>query len=154
MNDIEKLVAENKIKKQLAHYCKGIDTKDWALVRSCFGDNHEHQHGQFKGSLDEFVGFASNNMNHVSMSQHSLSNFIITINDDGVSAKSETSFLAVHLIDASVTEDIFFNIQGQDNDWIVFGSYVDQWVFQDGQWLIIKRAARHNWERIEPSKGR
>lgn len=154
MNDIEKLVAENTIKKQLANYCKGVDTKDWSLVRSCFGDNHEHQHGQFNGSLDEFVSFASSNMTHVSMSQHSLSNFIITINDDGLSAKSEVSFHAVHLIDASVTADLFFNIQGQDNDWIVLGSYVDQWTFKDGQWLIIKRNARHNWERIEPSKGR
>lgn len=154
MNDIEKLIAKDKIKTQLSMYCKGIDTRDWSLVRSCFGDNHHHKHASFEGSLDEFIGFASNTLSKVKVSHHSISNFIITFSDDGLRAKSDVNFTAFHLIDASIDEDLSFNIKGQDTDWTVAGSYADEWICEDGQWLIVKRCASQYWQRVEPSKGR
>ncbi len=154
MNDIERLVAKDKIKTQLARYCKGIDTRDWAMVRSCFGEGHQHKHGPFEGTLDEFVGFASNSLSKIEVSQHSLSNFIITIGDDGLTAKSDVNFTAVHLISASITEDLTFNIVGEDTDWTVLGNYADEWVCRDGEWLIVKRVAGQHWQRVELSKKR
>lgn len=154
MNDTEKLVAKDKIKTQLCLYCKGIDQRDWSLVRSCFSERHHHKHGPFEGSLDEFIGFASKNLSNVKVSQHSLSNFIITISDDGLSAQSEVNFTAVHLIEASVTEDLTYTIKGKDTDWTVLGNYADQWVFEDGKWQIVKRVASQNWQRVELAKGR
>lgn len=154
MNDLEKLIAKENIKTQLALYCKGIDRRDWSLVRSCFSERHHHKHGPFEGSLDEFIGFASKNLGHVKVSHHSLANFIITLGDDGTSAQSEVNFTAVHLIEASVTEDLTYTIKGQDTDWTVAGSYVDQWVLEKDQWLIIKRHAHQYWQRVEPAMGR
>lgn len=154
MNDIEILLAKEKIKTQLSLYCKGIDRRDWALVRSCFGEGHHHKHGPFEGSLDEFIGFASKNLAHVKVSQHSLANFIISVSDDGLSAQSEVNFTAVHLIEAGVTADLSFTIKGQDTDWTVVGSYADQWVCDDGQWLIVKRNASQYWQRVEPAMAR
>ena len=154
MNDIEKLLAKDKIQTQLCLYCKGIDQRDWPLVRSCFGEQHHHRHGPFDGSLDEFISFASKNLSHVKVSQHSLSNFIITLSDDGLSAQSDVNFTAVHLIEGSVTEELTFTIKGKDTDWTVLGSYADQWVCENGQWLIIKRKAVQHWQRVELAKGR
>ena len=88
------------------------------------------------------------------MSHHSLANFIITFSDDGLSAKSEVNFTAVHSIEASVTADVTFIIKGQDTDWTVLGRYADQWVYEDGQWLIVKREASQDWQRVELAKGR
>lgn len=154
MNDIERLVAKDKIKMQLSLYCKGVDRRDWPLVRSCFAERHHHKHGPFEGSLDDFISFASKNLDHVKVSHHSLANFIITFSDDGLSAKSEVNFTAVHSIEASVTADVTFIIKGQDTDWTVLGRYADQWVYEDGQWLIVKREASQDWQRVELAKGR
>lgn len=154
MSELETLIAKENIKTQLCLYCKGIDRRDWSLVRSCFGEGHHHKHGPFEGTLDEFVGFASENMKHVSVSHHSLANFIITVADNGVSARSEVNFTAVHLIKASVTADLGYTIKGKDTDWSVAGRYVDDWVLEKGQWLIIKRQAYQDWQRIEPAMGR
>lgn len=153
MNDIQTLLAKDKIKTQLSLYCKGVDQRDWDLVRSCFGDNHQHQHGAFEGSLDEFIGFASRSLSKIKISQHSLSNLMVTFSDDGLSAQSEVYFTAFHSIEGSAEWSVF-EIHGQDTDWIVAGCYEDRWVCVDDDWLIVKRNARHNWERIEPSKGR
>ena len=154
MNDIEKLLAKDKIQTQLSLYCQGVDRRDWLLVRSCFSERHHHKHGPFEGALDEFIAFASNTLSHVKVSQHSLSNFIITVSDDGLSAQSEVNFTAVHLIEASVTEELTFTIEGKDTDWTVLGNYSDQWVYEDERWLIIKRTASQNWQRVELAKGR
>ena len=88
------------------------------------------------------------------VSQHSLANFIISVSDDGLSAQSEVNFTAVHLIEAGVTADLSFTIKGQDTDWTVVGSYADQWVCADGQWLIVKRNASQYWQRVEPAMAR
>lgn len=152
MDEIQELVAHEKIKKQLYTYCKGIDTRDWALVRSCFGAGHKHIHPPFSGTLDEFVSFASENLKVIKTSHHSISNLIIDIADDGLSANTEAYFRAFHLIEASDATKLSFETGGVDTDWTVAGAYVDRWVCQDGVWLIVERNARHIWERIVPSK--
>ena len=154
MNDIEKLIAKDKIKTQLALYCQGIDQRDWSLVRSCFGEGHHHKHGPFEGSLEDFIGFASNTISHLEVSHHSISNFIITISDDGLSASSQVNFTALHRISASVEEELTFTIKGKDTDWTVAGSYSDNWICENGKWLIIKRVAQQNWQRVELAQAR
>jgi len=154
VNDIEELIAKDKIKTQLAVYCRGVDQRDWSLVRSCFGEHHHHKHGPFEGTLDEFIGFASNTLSNIEVSQHSISNFIITISDDGLSAHSHANFTAVHRIDASIDEDLTFVIKGKDTDWTVAGSYADDWVCENGKWLIVKRVAQQNWQRVELAQAR
>lgn len=154
MNDIETLLAKDSIKTKLSLYCKGIDRRGWPLVRSCFSERHHHKHSPFEGSLDDFISFARETLSHVKVSHHSLSNFIISLSDDGLSAQSEVNFIVIHLIEASASAELTFNINGEDTDWTVAGSYADEWICEDGQWLIINRNARQHWQRVELSKGR
>jgi hypothetical protein len=39
LNDVEKLLAIEEIKKLKARYFRAIDTKHWELLRSCFADD-------------------------------------------------------------------------------------------------------------------
>ena len=150
--DLQKLVAQEKIKKQLYTYCKGIDTRDWVLVRSCFGEGHKHSHPPFVGTLDEFVSFASQNIKVIKTSHHSISNMVIDVSDDCLSASTDAYFTAFHLIEAGSATKLSFVTDDVDTDWIVAGAYSDKWICQDGNWLIVEREARHIWERIEPAK--
>ena len=155
MNDAEMLVAHEKIRTQLYLYCQGIDKRDWPLVRSCFAVEHKHRHGSFAGSLDEFIGFASQVMGVITVSHHSIANVVVDLDDNGLAAKTEANFTAVHSIAADVeTQDFFIETNGIATDWLVAGSYSDRWVFREGRWIIVERNAAHHWERLEPSRER
>ena len=153
MSDIDKLFARVKIEEQLYRYCRSIDQKDWDGVRSCFGAEHVHKHGSYTGDLDGFIFFAKPVVNGMHAGHHSISNLVVDVNDDLLSASSQAYFTAVHKIAGSQMAKMKFftpEMQEVDTDWIVAGYYNDQWVFRDGQWLIVERNAGHVWERVEP----
>jgi hypothetical protein len=121
-------------------------------VRSCFGEEHQHHHGSFEGSLDKFIEFASYVMSVISMSHHSVANVVIRLDDDGLGAQTEANFTAIHSIKADVdTKGFFIETNGVATDWLVAGSYNDRWTFREGRWLIVERNAAHQWERIQTS---
>ncbi len=151
MNQIEKLIAQDEIRATLYKYCKSIDCNDWDGVRSCFWEEHRHQHGiYFSGSLDEFIGFAKYASESFKRSRHCILNLVVEFSDDGLSATSDANFTAVHFIEGG-TETEFFDTSKGDLDWLIAGDYQDKWKYRDGQWRIIERHADHLWERLEPS---
>ncbi len=153
MTELEQLLEREKIRKQLYLYCKGIDERDWDLVRSCFAEEHQHQHPPFEGTLDEFIAFASHAMKFIKTTQHSISNIIVEFAEDGLSANTEANFLAAHFLEASAEKGLSFQTGEHDTDWMVHGRYVDQWVCRDGKWLIIKRNATHEIDKFVPPLG-
>lgn len=44
MNILEQLWAREQIRDRLHRYCKGVDRRDWPLVRSCFSDGHVEEY--------------------------------------------------------------------------------------------------------------
>ena len=52
---IAELLDERAICKVVLRYCRGVDRMDRELVRSCFHDDAEDQHGNFRGNVDELL---------------------------------------------------------------------------------------------------
>ena len=144
---IEELWAREQIRDRLHLYCKGIDRRDWALVRSCFADDHYHDHGGFTGTPDEFVAGAASMLEKFPATHHSVSNVHITLADEGLSASTEANFIAYHRIAAGHYEGLPVPTGGKATDWIVAGRYCDQLELREGSWLIVKRLGIHDWER-------
>ena len=153
MDIVKQLWAREQIRDRLHLYCKGIDRRDFALVRSCFADDHYHDHSGFTGSPDEFVAAAAGLLAKMPATHHSIANIHITLADDGLSAATEASFVAYHLIEAGHEEGMPVATGGKATDWIVAGRYIDQMELRDGKWLIIKRLGVHDWERYEEANG-
>lgn len=153
MDLVEQLWAREQIRDRLHLYCKGIDRRDYALVRSCFADDHHHDHNGFTGSPDEFVAGAAGLLAKIPATHHSISNVHITLSDDGLSATTEANFVAYHLIEAGHTEDMPVPTGGKATDWIVAGRYLDEMELRDGTWLIVKRLGVHDWERYDEARG-
>lgn len=147
MDIVEQLWAREQIRDRLHLYCKGIDRRDFALVRSCFADDHYHDHEGFKGSPDEFVTAASGLLAKIPATHHSITNVHITLSDDGKRASTEANFVAYHLIEAGHEEGLPIETGGKATDWIVAGRYLDELEYRDGQWLIVKRLGVHDWVR-------
>lgn len=141
MDLVDQLWAREQIRERLFTYCKAVDQKDWRLLRKCFGDSHEHEHGSYKGDANGFVEFAKSKLGGLEYSQHSLSNILISFSEDGLSAKAECNFSAVHRTKSA---------PGMPPcDWFVEGQYHDELVCEAETWLIIKRLGLNAWQRRE-----
>lgn len=149
MYTLEQLSAREEIRDILHRYCKGIDRRDWPLVRSCFADDHIHKHAEYRGPPDEFIGFANQVLEHIPGTHHSLSNIHIALSDDGTSATTEANFVAFHYIEAGHPEFAPCQTHGKATDWIVAGRYCDRLERRDGSWIIVRREAFHDWERVD-----
>ena len=152
MDRSEELWAREQIRDRLHLYCKGIDRRDYELVRSCFADDHYHDHGGFKGTRDEFVAGAAGLLEKIPATHHSITNVHITFSECGTRASSEANFVAYHRIEAGHTEGFAIPMNGKATDWIVAGRYLDQMELRDGTWLIIKRLGVHDWERYDEAR--
>ena len=152
MGIAEQLWAREQIRDRLQLYCKGIDRRDWSLVRSCFADDHVHSHGAFTGSPDEFVGFARSVLEKIPATHHSITNVHIELAADGLSATTEANFVAYHLIEAGHHEGTPVPTGGKATDWIVAGRYCDRLEFRADKWLIVGRTAVHDWERFDEAR--
>lgn len=141
MDIAKQLWLQEQVRLRLITYCKAIDQKDWDLLKSCFAEGHQHQHGPFKGNAKEFVEFAQGVLTRFIFTQHSLSNIVIELSNDGLSAKSECNFSAVHR--TPVPED------GPATDMIVEGRYIDELVCRNEDWLFKKRFGENSWVRNE-----
>lgn len=152
MDIAQQLWAREQIRDRLQLYCKGIDRRDWSLVRSCFADDHVHTHGAFTGSPDDFVGFARSVLEKIPATHHSISNVHIELGADGLSAASEANFVTYHLIEAGHHENTPVPTAGKATDWIVAGRYCDRLEYRTGKWLIVARNAVHDWERFDEAR--
>lgn len=152
MDITEQLWAREQIRDRLQLYCKGIDRRDWPLVRSCFADDHVHSHGAFTGSPDEFVGFARSALEKIPATHHSIANVHIELAADGLSAATETNFVAYHRIEAGHHEGTPVPTGGKATDWIVAGRYCDRLQYRGDKWLIVGRTAVHDWERFDEAR--
>jgi hypothetical protein len=148
----EKIWAREQIRDRLHLYCKGIDRRDWALVRSCFSDDHEHSQAGFVGTADQFIEFAQMVLQNVAETHHTIGNVHINLADDGLSATTEANFIAYHRIDEGHFEGTMVPTGGKATDVIVAGRYCDTMQKRDGQWIIVKRDGLHEWQRIEEAK--
>jgi 3-phenylpropionate/cinnamic acid dioxygenase small subunit len=154
MDKVEQLLAREEIRDILHCYCKGIDRRDWKLVRSCFADDHIHKHAEYTGPPDEFIGFASQILEKVPDTHHSISNVHIDFSSDGNSASTEANFVAYHYIQEGTPEFTPVPTGGKATDWIVAGRYCDKFEKRDGKWIIVRREAFHDWERYEEANPR
>jgi hypothetical protein len=152
MDIIDQIWAREQIRDRLHLYCKGIDRRDWELVRSCFADDHAHSQAGFAGTADEFVRFAQMVLQNVSATHHTIGNVHIQLSDDGISAITEANFVAYHRIDAGHFEGTMVLTNGKATDVIVAGRYCDTMKKRNGEWIIVKRDGLHEWERIEEAK--
>jgi len=142
MEIVKQLWLQEQVRRRLITYCKAIDRKDWDLLKSCFSADHHHKHGPYEGDAAGFVEFAQSVLTRFVFTQHSLSNIVIDVSDDGLSAKSECNFSAVHR--TSIPED------GPATDMIVEGQYIDELVCVNDVWLFRKRFGENSWVRNEP----
>ncbi|APX24986.1 MAG: nuclear transport factor 2 family protein [Rhodobacteraceae bacterium] len=142
MDKLEELVAKQEIHENLLRYARGVDRRDWALVRDTYHDGAIDWHGEFHGDADAFIAWVSERHATVPFSMHLMANSLIEITGP-VTACAETYFIAMSRREPP---------DGENTDIEVFGRYIDRFEKrEDGVWRVAARKVVYDSTRTAPS---
>ena len=147
-SQVQMLLDQFAIRDVIARYCRGIDRRDWELVRSTFHPDAVDDHGVYKGGVDGFIDFVSQRHHLVTMSMHHIGNILVEF-ESPERALVETYCMATQRYAPGGGGDLATeNAEGQSATssgrmeirmWV---RYVDILAKRDGQWRIaIRRVA-------------
>jgi hypothetical protein len=98
---LARLVDRTDIADVQFRYATAVDTRDWALFRTCFTDEVEGDYSSVFGTpparlpADEFVALIAPVMNALTATQHMMTNLVITF-DDADHATAVAYVRAIH----------------------------------------------------------
>lgn len=109
-------------------YCRGVDRRDFALVRSLYWDDAVDRHGaMFEGGPDEFVAWLPTVMAGFELTVHRITNSLFVVDRD--EAEGEHYAIAYHRTAAPDRREL-----------IVGGRYLDRYRRRDGVWKFAMRS--------------
>ena len=73
------LLDKQAIEEVVLRYCRGIDRRDFALVRSCYHPDAEDHHGSFSGSVDEYIAWVDKLTSRYLWTMHFVGNVLIEL---------------------------------------------------------------------------
>ncbi len=108
-------------------YCRGIDRRDFNLVRSLYHDDAIDDHGDmFCGSPDEYVKWLPIVLEPLDCTIHAISNSFFVI--DGDVAEGEHYSTNFHRTRQAPRQEI-----------IIHGRYLDRYERREGEWKFARR---------------
>jgi 3-phenylpropionate/cinnamic acid dioxygenase small subunit len=113
----------------LMKYVRGVDRRDWELVRSCYHDDAYQDHGAYAGDVDGLMAWSADWHKQIPVCMHTVSNVLIEV--VGRKAVAE-SYVIVHQMQADETGELVYGTAGC--------RYVDTFEDRPGiGWRIVKR---------------
>ncbi|RVW06298.1 nuclear transport factor 2 family protein [Rhodococcus spongiicola] len=137
----EELSDRAEIGDVLLRYFRGVDRRDWALVRRCFHDDAQNNYAPFyQGDVDNFMQFLADpaGFGLFDRTFHFAGNQLIELAGD--TADTETYAMAQHTnaADAGNPNRGFLTV------WL---RYLDRFERRDGRWAIADRRLEVEWIR-------
>lgn len=135
----DELVDRELIRDLVQRYARGVDRRDFDLVRSCYHPDAVDEHGPYVGGVDGFVEFLREQLARWSVTQHVIGNSLIEL--DGDHAHVETYAVAYHrtlAVDDRPVRDVTAGCR-----------YVDVMERRDGRWGITHRVVVMDWSRTD-----
>ena len=142
MNAVDTLIARSEIEDCMKRYARGVDRRDWDLVRGCFHPDARDHHGEFYGDPEEFIEWVKQRHAAVPFSMHYLLNCLIEFVSPE-QANVDTYFWAIQRRGDG-------DAQG-GTDIEVFGRYIDVFEKRGDCWRIANRKVAYDSTRQSPS---
>ena len=131
---------QHDIREVIYRYCRGIDRRDYELVRSCYHLDATDDHGDFSGNIDDFLVYVQRSLPRYERTMHFIGNVLIDVHGD--TARAESYLTAYHRVPASRTKP--------ERDFIANLRYVDDFERRHGEWRIAARVCVFEFSRIDP----
>lgn len=144
------------IEQALLRYTRGVDRKDWDLVRSAYHVDAHDDHGNYKGDIDGFIESLVTRHAGIEQSTHLISN--ITIEFAGADAALVETYFIVHQRFSPAAGDgrnAYVRGRAATADEAVetevVGRYVDRFARRGGAWRIARRVVVFEVYRAQPA---
>ena len=138
---LRSLLDKQAIEEVVLRYCRGIDRRDFALVRSCYHEDARDHHGSFSGTVDEYIAWVDDLTARYTMTAHYVANVSVELaptNDD--LAACETYGVSLH---RSEDPRPFMNMATGFR-------YLDRFERRGDAWRIAERNAIGEWSMPIP----
>jgi len=138
---LAELLAKQDIRDVLYRYCRGVDRRDYDMIRSCYHPDATDNHGEdYVGDLDGFIAHVEATLDRFERTMHFLGNVLVEV--VGSRARSEAYAIAYHRLPERENRP--------KRDFLVGLRYVDDFERREGQWRIADRVCVFEWSRIDP----
>lgn len=138
---IRELFDEREIRSLIYRYCRAIDRRQYDDLRRCYHPEATDHHGDFYGTVEEFVAYVTAGLDLYEATMHFVGNLEIEV--DGDRARSEAYCLALAHLAASDDDH-------PERDNLVAVRYVDDLERRNGEWRILRRVCAYEWTRTDP----
>jgi SnoaL-like protein len=145
--ELRALADRAEIGDVLLRYFRGVDRRDWNLVRGCFFEDAHNDYAPFyQGGLDDFMQFLADpgGFGLFDRTFHFTGNQLIEL--DGDTADAETYAMAQHTSAADAGH-------ATRNFLVVWLRYLDRFERRDGRWAIADRRIEVDWIRNDVGGG-
>ena len=120
----------------VARYCRAVDRRDFALVRSLYHDDAVDRHGSmFEGTADEFVAWLPQMMANFELTVHRLGQSLFAVSGDV--AEGEHYVSAYHRTQAPQRQEI-----------TIGGRYLDRYRRAGNSWKFAARSLIFDYGEI------
>lgn len=150
--ELQRLVDKDQITDVLYQWSRGVERKDWDLVRACYTEDARDEHGSVNSNVDDFISWMRAYHTHIEHAVFNSTNILIEFID------ADRAFVETHgtsmqryssaARDARVT---FLGDEWRDKEVPVrvhfAGRKLDEFTRRDGKWRIAKR--RQVYEMVD-----
>ncbi|MEH6581158.1 MAG: nuclear transport factor 2 family protein [Halioglobus sp.] len=153
MDPLERLVVQQAIVENYNCYARGIDTKDWSLVRSCFSDSifidygeldPNEEQAQVPRSAEDWLAQLQSVINGFDTTHHAITNHQMSVAGDRISCRAY--LVADHVILPDVAMPETGPEAGAEDICTVVGEYNNDYEQQpDGRWTICYSRLYVKW---------
>ena len=139
---VQRLLATQAIRDVLARYARGVDRKDWDLIRAAFHPGARDDHGAYRGDVEGLIEWVARRHASIDQAMHFLGNCLVEFANDDL-ALVETYYAAFLRLgpDAHESRRILLGGSAQPGyiDTTVLGRYIDRFERRNGEWRIARR---------------
>ncbi|MDA0339610.1 MAG: nuclear transport factor 2 family protein [Proteobacteria bacterium] len=158
---LQELLDKQACAEVMMTYCRAIDHRDEALLRSVFHPDSYHRHGLYEGPSTnpkkkskpgkpaDFVGYALEVLRGFTRTHHQLGNIFVEVERGGEVAFTEAYFRAYHRKRAKGDPKAAADAYATEMDWWVGGRYMDKMEKRNGVWKIAFRIGITDWNKME-----
>jgi hypothetical protein len=135
---LQSLIDKQALAELVLTYCRAVDRRDFALLRSLYHDDAVDDHGaMFCGSADEYLAWLPPVLGQFESTVHALRNMLFVV--DGANAQGELYAVAYHRTRARPAREI-----------VIGGRYFDRYERRRGTWRFSRRSLALDWCRVTP----
>jgi hypothetical protein len=149
---VSALLDKQEIEEVVLRYCRGIDRRDFDLVRNCYHPDALDHHGSFSGSVEEYISWVDRLTARYRWSMHLIANVLVDLGpaapgskrsgNAGAIAACETYGISLHRSD---NEKPYMNLATGFR-------YLDRFEQRAGVWKIAERTAVGEWSMKIPKE--